>query len=193
MEWRARGLGPLPVAVNLSPRQLYDDHIVVDISEALAKTGMEPEWLELEITESMVMQNIGDAIMVLRAIKEIGVKLAIDDFGAGYTSLSLVRQLPLDTIKIDRSFVNDLLTDANDRAIAEAVISLGQALKLRVVAEGVETQAQENFLRERGCDEIQGYLFSRPLEAEALLSFAADHDRARLRLLAEPAAAKMRA
>jgi diguanylate cyclase (GGDEF)-like protein len=180
MAWRARGLDPISVAVNLSPRQLYDDHIIADISEALAKAGMEPEWLELEITENMVMQDASDALMVLRAIKDTGVKLAIDDFGAGHTSFALIRQIPLDKIKIDRSFVNDILTDPNDRAIAEAIISLGQALKLRVVAEGVETEAQEAFLREHGCDEIQGYLFSRPLEADALLSFVSDHNLGRL-------------
>ncbi len=180
MKWRARGMEPIVVAVNLSPRQLYDDHIISDISAALEKTGMEPHWLELEITENMVMQDAGDALMVLRAIKETGVRLAIDDFGAGKTSFALIRQIPLDTIKIDRSFVNDILTDPNDRAIAEAIISLGQALKLRVVAEGVETEAQEAFLRAHGCDEIQGYLFSRPLEPDMLLAFAADYNLGRL-------------
>ncbi len=183
MTWRAAGLPPLAVAVNLSPRQLYDDRLLGDLADALAHSGMEPEWLELEITESMVMQDAGDAIMVLRAVKEMGVRLAIDDFGTGYSSLSLVKQMPLDTIKIDRSFINDLLTDPNDRAIAEAVISLGHALKLRVVAEGVETEAQEAFLRERGCGEMQGYLFSRPLEADTLLSFAADYNLSQLRAL----------
>ncbi|QGM98776.1 putative bifunctional diguanylate cyclase/phosphodiesterase [Methylocystis parvus] len=190
MAWRAQGLGPVSVAVNLSPRQLYDDHIVSDICEALAKAGMEPDWLELEITENMVMQDAGDALMVLRAIKETGVKLAIDDFGAGHTSFALIRQIPLDKIKIDRSFVNDILTDPNDRAIAEAIISLGQALKLRVVAEGVETEAQEAFLREHGCNEIQGYLFSRPLEADALHAFVSDHNLGRLLRMRDSGAIK---
>lgn len=185
MTWREQGLEPISVAVNLSPRQLFDDHIVHDISDALTRSGMEPEWLELEITESMVMQDAGDAIMVLRAIKELGAKLAIDDFGTGYSSLSLVKRMPLDAIKIDRSFINDLLTDPNDRAIAEAVISLGQALKLRVVAEGVETEAQEAFLRERGCSEMQGFLFSRPVEADALRDFVVDYNYGRLRRLAD--------
>ncbi|WP_442753698.1 putative bifunctional diguanylate cyclase/phosphodiesterase [Methylocystis sp. JAN1] len=180
MQWRAAGLEPLRVAVNLSPRQLYDDQIIGNISEALAKAGMEPEWLELEITENMVMQDADDALATLRAIKETGVRLAIDDFGAGHTSFALVKRIPLDTIKIDRYFVNDLLTDPNDRAIAEAIISLGHALKLSVVAEGVETEAQEAFLREHGCNEIQGYLFSRPLPPDALLTFVSDYNLARL-------------
>ncbi|PPD45381.1 MAG: hypothetical protein CTY15_04735 [Methylocystis sp.] len=190
MAWRAQGLPPLSVAVNLSPRQLYNDRIVADISEALAHCGMDPEWLELEITESMVMQDAGDAIAALRAIKQKGVKLAIDDFGTGYSSLTLVKQMPLDTIKVDRSFINDLLTDPHDRAIAEAVISLGHALKLRVVAEGVETEAQEAFLNERGCDEMQGYLLSRPLEADALLSFVSDYNHRWIGLFADRLAKK---
>lgn len=179
MQWSAAGLD-LRVAVNLSPRQLYDDQIIAKISEALAKSGMAPEWLELEITENMVMQDAGDALSVLRAIKEMGVRLAIDDFGAGHTSFALVKQIPLDTIKIDRYFVNDILTDPNDRAIAEAIISLGHALRLSVVAEGVETEAQEAFLRDHGCNEIQGYLFSRPLPPEALFAFASDYNLGRL-------------
>lgn len=185
MEWRAQGLEPFSVAVNLSPRQLYDDHLLDHITGALEASGMAAEWLELEITESMVMQDAGGAMTALHAIKEMGARLAIDDFGTGYSSLSLVKQMPLDAIKIDRSFINDLLTDANDRAIAEAVISLAKALRLRVIAEGVETEAQETFLREHGCQEMQGYLFSRPLEGEALASFVADYNLRRLRRLAE--------
>lgn len=193
MAWRAKGLGPLSVAVNLSLRQLFDVQLLAHIAEALKSSGMSPEWLELEITESMVMQNAGDAMAVLRAIKNTGVRLAIDDFGTGYSSLSLVKQLPLDAIKIDCSFVNDLLTDPNDRAIVEAVISLGKALNLRVVAEGVETEAQEEFLRDRGCLEMQGYLLSQPLPADEFYGFAAEYNLERLKSLApkvRPAAKK---
>lgn len=185
MQWRAQGLEPFPVAVNLSPRQLYDEHLLDHITGALEASGMGAEWLELEITESMVMLDAEGAMTALHAIKEMGARLAIDDFGTGYSSLSLVKQMPLDAIKIDRSFINDLLTDANDRAIAEAVISLAKALKLRAIAEGVETEAQETFLREHGCHEMQGFLISRPLEGEALLSFVADYNMRRLRRLAE--------
>ena len=185
MAWRAHGMAPLSVAVNLSLRQLYDKQLLSHIEEALAASGMAPEWLELEITESMVMQDSAGAISVLRAIKDMGVRLAIDDFGTGYSSLSLVKRLPLDAIKIDRSFINDLLNDANDRAIAEAVISLGRALGLRVIAEGVETAAQETFLRERGCVEMQGYLFSPPLAADELADFVSEYNMRRLRGLAD--------
>ena len=185
MAWRARGMEPLSVAVNLSLRQLHDKQLVRHIEEALKASGMEPRLLELEITESMVMQDSTGALAALGAIKNMGVRLAIDDFGTGYSSLSLVKQMPLDAIKIDRSFINDLLNDPNDRAIAEAVISLGRALRLRVIAEGVETAAQEAFLRERGCAEMQGYLFSRPLEADELFAFVSEYNLRRLRGLSD--------
>ena len=168
MAWRRQGLPPLSMAVNLSPRQFSDENLLRDIDDALGASGMPPELLQLEITESMVMRNVGRAIELLDVIRSRGVRLAIDDFGTGYSSMSLMKKFPVDTIKIDRSFVQDLPHDAEDRAIAEAIIGMGKALGLTVVAEGVETVEQAAFLRDHGCDEMQGYLFSKPVPAESL-------------------------
>ncbi len=153
------------MAVNLSPRQFLDDNLLTDIDEALASTGMPAHLLQLEITESMVMQNVERAIKLLDEIQSRGVRLAIDDFGTGYSSMSLMKQFPIDTIKIDRSFVRDLENSTQDRAIAKAIINMGKALGLTVVAEGVETTEQDAFLRGHACDELQGYLFSKPVPA----------------------------
>ncbi|MGO4869775.1 MAG: EAL domain-containing protein [Roseiarcus sp.] len=168
MAWRRQGLPPLSMAVNLSPRQFSDENLLRDIDDALGASGMPPERLQIEITESMVMHNVGRAIELLDVIRSRGVRLAIDDFGTGYSSMSLMKKFPVDTIKIDRSFVQDLPHDAEDRAIAEAIIGMGKALGLTVVAEGVETVEQAAFLRDHGCDEMQGYLFSKPVPAESL-------------------------
>ena len=151
------------MAVNLSPRQFIDETLLQDIDDALAASGMPPALLQLEITESMVMRNVARAIKVLEIIRSRGMRLAIDDFGTGYSSMSLMKQFPVDTIKIDRSFVRDLPDDAEDRAIAQAIISMGKALGMTIVAEGVETIEQADFLRAHGCDEMQGFLFSRPV------------------------------
>jgi EAL domain-containing protein (putative c-di-GMP-specific phosphodiesterase class I) len=129
---------------------------------------MSPVLLQLEVTESMVMRNVSRAIKVLDAVRNRGIRLAIDDFGTGYSSMSLMKQFPIDTIKIDRSFVRDLPKDSEDQAIAQAIISMGKALGMTVVAEGVESAEQEMFLRSHGCDEMQGFLFSKPLPAEQL-------------------------
>jgi EAL domain-containing protein (putative c-di-GMP-specific phosphodiesterase class I) len=168
MAWQRRGLRPVSMAVNLSPRQFADDNLLQDIDEALAASGMSPVLLQLEVTESMMMRNVPRAIKVLDAIQSRGIRLAIDDFGTGYSSMSLMKQLPIDTIKIDRSFIRDLPDDSEDRAIAQAIISMGKALGMTVVAEGVETPEQEAFLRSHGCDEMQGFLFSKPLADEQL-------------------------
>jgi diguanylate cyclase (GGDEF)-like protein len=168
MAWQRRGLRPVSMAVNLSPRQFVDEYLLQDIDEALAASGMSPVLLQLEVTESMVMRNVPRAINVLNAIQSRGIRLAIDDFGTGYSSMSLMKQFPIDTIKIDRSFVRDLPDDSEDCAIAQAIISMGKALGMTVVAEGVETVEQEIFLRDHACDEMQGYLFSRPVPSEQL-------------------------
>ena len=168
MAWQRRGLRPVSMAVNLSPRQFADDHLLRDIDEALAASGMSPVLLQLEVTESMVMRNVSRAIKVLDAIQSRGIRLAIDDFGTGYSSMSLMKQFPIDTIKIDRSFVRDLPNDSEDQAIAQAIISMGKALRMTVVAEGVETAEQEAFLRDHACDEMQGYLFSRPVTPQQM-------------------------
>jgi diguanylate cyclase (GGDEF)-like protein len=163
MAWQRCGLRPVSMAVNLSPRQFVDENLLNDIDEALAASGMSPVLLQLEVTESMVMRNVSRAIKILDAIQSRGIRLAIDDFGTGYSSMSLMKQFPIDTIKIDRSFVRDLPDDSEDQAIAQAIISMGKALGMTVVAEGVETTEQETFLRDHACDEMQGYLFSKPV------------------------------
>ncbi len=168
MAWQRRGLRPVTMAVNLSPRQFADGHLLRDVDEALAASGMSPVLLQLEVTESMVMRNVSRAIKILDAIQSRGIRLAIDDFGTGYSSMSLMKQFPIDTIKIDRSFIRDLPVDSEDQAIAQAIISMGKALGMTVVAEGVETIEQQAFLRSHACDEMQGFLFSRPLPSREL-------------------------
>jgi EAL domain-containing protein (putative c-di-GMP-specific phosphodiesterase class I) len=154
------------MAVNLSARQFADDDLLEDISAALKDSAMKPELLELELTESMVMQNAERAGEVLAAIKRLGVRLAIDDFGVGYSSLTHLKRFPIDTLKVDRSFIRDIPQDADDKAITEAIIAMGRSLKLTVVAEGVETLEQETFLHDHGCDETQGFFFSKPVAAD---------------------------
>jgi diguanylate cyclase (GGDEF)-like protein/PAS domain S-box-containing protein len=161
--WQRVGLPPLLMAVNLSARQLADDQLLEDIAAALQSSGMKPELLELELTESMVMQDTERAGKMLAAIKKLGVRLAIDDFGVGYSSLTHLKRFPIDTLKVDRSFIRDLPQDPEDRAITEAIIAMGRSLHLTVVAEGVETLEQQTFLREHDCDQTQGFFFSRPI------------------------------
>jgi diguanylate cyclase (GGDEF)-like protein len=168
MAWQRQGLRAVSMAVNLSPRQFVDENLLHDIDGALVASGMPPEFLQLEVTESMVMQNVPRAIKLLDAIQSRGIRLAIDDFGTGYSSMSLMKQFPIDTIKIDRSFVRDLPNDSEDKAIAQAIISMGKALGMTVVAEGVETTEQETFLRNHACDEMQGFLFSKPVPPEQM-------------------------
>ena len=163
MAWQRRGLRAVTMAVNLSPRQFGDPNLLDDIDAALEASGMSAVLLQLEVTESMVMRNVTRAVRVLDAIQNRGIRLAIDDFGTGYSSMSLMKQFPIDTIKIDRSFVRDLPNDSEDVAIAQAIISMGKALGMTIVAEGVETSEQQEFLRAHACDEMQGFLFSRPL------------------------------
>jgi len=132
------------------------------------ETGLDPEWLELEITESAIMKNAEHNITILRKLKDMGIALAIDDFGTGYSSLSYLKHFPLTRLKIDRSFVRDITVNPDDAAIAEIIIAMAQTLKLSVIAEGVETRAQMEFLSFHNCVEMQGYLFSRPVSAEQL-------------------------
>ena len=166
--WQRQGFPPIYMAVNISPRQFQHDQLLQDIDETLAVTGMRPELLELEVTESMVMQNVDRAAVLLSSIKERGVRLAMDDFGTGYSSMSLIKRFPIDTLKIDRSFVRELPENNDDKAIADAIIGLGKALGVTIVAEGVETGGQQTFLRDHACDEMQGYLFSRPMPADKI-------------------------
>jgi diguanylate cyclase (GGDEF)-like protein/PAS domain S-box-containing protein len=164
--WQREGLPPINMAVNLSVRQFADEHLLDDIATILRETGMTPGLLELEITEGMLIHNIDRAIKLLTAIKQMGVRLAIDDFGTGYSSLGQLKNFPIDTLKVDRSFIRDLATDTEDRAITSAIIAMGKTLSLTVVAEGVETIEQQTFLRGQACDEMQGYYFSKPVVAD---------------------------
>jgi diguanylate cyclase (GGDEF)-like protein/PAS domain S-box-containing protein len=171
MAWQRRGLRPIVMSVNLSPRQFKDPMLLDDIAEVLQRTGMAPELLELEITESMIMHNVDQAARKAAAIKALGVRLAIDDFGTGYSSLSQLKRFPIDTLKVDRSFIRDVEISEDDRVITQAIISLAKALDVSVVAEGVETEAQHTFLRDLACDEMQGYYFSKPCHPDAFAEF----------------------
>jgi len=165
--WQLAGFGDLRVAVNLSPRQFTQKALGQSIADVLRETGLEPRFLELELTESMVMNDVESAVTILRTLKDLGVHIAIDDFGTGYSSLSYLRRFPIDVLKIDQSFENELTVDADSAAIVVAVISLAHSLRLHVIADGVETADQLAYLRAQGCDEVQGYFFSRPVEARA--------------------------
>jgi diguanylate cyclase (GGDEF)-like protein/PAS domain S-box-containing protein len=163
--WRDAGWNQLRVAVNLSVRQFVQKDLVSSIAAVLQETGLPADCLELELTESLVMTDVEHAIDVLRELKELGVHLSIDDFGTGYSSLSYLKRFPIDVLKIDQSFVRDITVDADDAAITVSIISLAHSLKLHVIAEGVETEAQLTYLRLHGCDAMQGYLFSKPVPA----------------------------
>ena len=160
--WQQAGLAPIVVSVNVSARQFKERDWVSRVMDGLSVSGLEAKYLELELTESLIMQDVAQAIATMKQLQGLGVQLSIDDFGTGYSSLSALKSFPVARLKIDKSFVRDLPHDENDRAVATAVISLGQKLNLRVIAEGVETDAQLAFLRDNNCDEMQGYLFSRP-------------------------------
>lgn len=166
-QWQENGYADLNLAVNLSPRQLKDDGIVDVILRALHATGLDPRSIELEITESALIHNEERAAVVLERLRAAGIRISLDDFGTGYSSLSYLKRFRVNSIKIDQSFVRGIGSDREDEAIIAAILSMAHNLDLRVVAEGVETQAQLDFLRARGCDEVQGYLLSRPLSAEA--------------------------
>lgn len=163
--WQLAGHKPISVAVNLSARQFRQPGLVEKVADILKETELDPTCLELELTESLVMQDVEKTIATLSRLKVMGVKLSIDDFGTGYSSLSYLKRFPIDTLKIDQSFVRDITTDPDDAAIARSIISMAHDMQLRVIAEGVETEAQKSFLSLRRCDEIQGYLFSKPVPA----------------------------
>ncbi|HNQ64763.1 MAG TPA: PAS domain S-box protein [Smithella sp.] len=180
MAWQKQNLPPICMAVNLSLRQLSDENLLNDIRMALNESGMPPQLLELEITESMVMHNPAKLIQLLTKIKDMGVRLAIDDFGTGYSSLAQIKHYPIDTLKVDRSFIRNLPKDSEDKAITEAIITMGKTLSLTVVAEGVETLEQENYLREHVCDEMQGFYFSKPVKADDFAELLRNHTGAHL-------------
>ena len=169
--WIDKGLKPIRIAVNVSARQLRRRDFCETVAGVLAETDLPPELLEIEITESSVMENPEEAIEILQRLGRMGISLAIDDFGTGYSSLAYLKLFPIDHLKIDRSFVADIETDLNDRAIAFGTIALAHSLGLNVIAEGVETEDQLELLRANGCDEVQGYLFSKPLNGAAAFAF----------------------
>jgi len=165
--WRAQGLETVPVAVNLATTHLRQSSLPGRVARALRRHGVSPDTLEIEVTESILLADPELSTRIARELSDMGVQLSIDDFGTGYSSLSYLKRLPIATLKIDRSFVRDLGVDADDEAIVGAIVALGHSLKLKVVAEGVESEAQLAFLRSLRCDEYQGYYMSRPVEAEA--------------------------
>lgn len=164
--WQQAGLPAIPVAINVSAVELKQADYLQQVSKVLMQSGLEAQYLELEVTERVAIDGDDEGIRDLLALKEMGVRLSIDDFGTGYSSLSYLKRLPVDSVKIDKSFVRDIQSDANDAAIVTAIIKMSHSLGFSVIAEGVETSAQLHFLKETECDEIQGYFISRPISAE---------------------------
>ena len=173
-EWHDRGAGPMRIGVNLSARQFQQHDLVDMVRSALDESNLGPSSLDLEITETTAMQNAEVTVETLHALRALGVGISIDDFGMGYSSLNYLKRFPLNAVKIDRAFVNDMTTSNGDAAIVSAVIGMARSLRLRVVAEGVETAEQFAFLRSRECDEAQGYYFSRPVPAEEMTRLLLD-------------------
>jgi len=167
-KWQDEGLCATPVAVNVSAVQFRQPGFREVVSRVLSETGLACQYLELEVTESLLLSNADMTSSVLRELKGMGLKLAIDDFGTGYSSLSYLKQFPFSKLKIDRSFIRDVAVNSDDAAITTAIISMAKSLSLKVIAEGVENEAQMSFLRKLGCEEIQGYYFSKPLTAEEI-------------------------
>jgi len=159
-------LAPLSLAVNVSARQFLAANFVGQVLHALEQTGANPQRLKLELTESLFVSNVDEVIAKMTTLRARGVSFSLDDFGTGYSSLSYLKRLPLDQLKIDQSFVRDLLTDANDVAIARTIVGLAESLNLTVIAEGVETEGQRQILAQQGCFAYQGYLFSEPLPVD---------------------------
>jgi diguanylate cyclase (GGDEF)-like protein len=166
--WQGRELPKLSVAVNLSARQFADTMLLAKLTRIIHASGLDPSLLELEITESVVMSNAEGAVSVLEKLKSIGVQIAIDDFGTGYSSLAYLKRFPIDILKVDRSFIRDIPADSGDMKITRAIIAMAHSLRLKVVAEGVETAAQLQFLRSQCCDAVQGYFLYRPLREDEL-------------------------
>ena len=174
--WLASGLPMKRVSVNVSPRQFESGALPDQVRAALLRHAVDPRCLELEVTESVLSGDVTQVTRQLAGLRALGVTVAMDDFGTGYSSMALLRSLPIDVMKIDRTFVRDLETDPNAVAIARAIVALGRSLSLRLVAEGIETPGQAGLLREMACDEFQGYLFGKPMPApefEALFAAAA--------------------
>ena len=168
--WHDMGFFPMSISVNVSAVQLGQPQLLNHVANVLSKTGLAPACLELEITESVLMQDAEVSISMLRALKDMGIKISVDDFGTGYSSLSYLKRFPIDILKIDKSFIRDIAMDTDNSAIVTAIAALARSLKLSVLAEGVESKEQLGFLRREQCDRVQGFFFSRPVDPEALLS-----------------------
>jgi diguanylate cyclase (GGDEF)-like protein/PAS domain S-box-containing protein len=166
--WQDAGLPPICVSVNLSSYQFRQKNLTEAVARIISETRLDPQYLDIELTEGTIMQNADETIRTLNELKEMGIRLSIDDFGTGYSSLSYLKRFPLDTLKIDRSFIMDITNDPDDEALTRAIIAMSNSLKIKVIAEGVETEEQLDFLKTNGCDEFQGYLFSRPVPASEL-------------------------
>jgi diguanylate cyclase (GGDEF)-like protein len=166
VEWRNQGLPPLSIAVNMTPRQFHDESLLADVTSILAETGMDPQLLEIEITESLLIHDVENTLRILKELKTQGIRIAVDDFGTGYSSLAMLQKFPLDTIKIDRSFMRDIVGTPQDTGLADALIAMGKSLSLTVVAQGVETREQAEHLRLHECNELQGFYFKRPLPVD---------------------------
>jgi EAL domain-containing protein (putative c-di-GMP-specific phosphodiesterase class I) len=167
----------MTMSVNLSALQFRRAGLIETVAKVLRMSGLPPHLLELELTESILLQDVEKNLDTVRQLKALGVRLSIDDFGTGYSSLSYLKRFAVDRLKIDRSFVRDISTDPDDAAIVRAVIQLARSLRLGIIAEGVETQEQLAFLQEEGCREVQGFLFSRPLAPEGLEDFLLERKR----------------
>jgi len=179
-EWRRQGLAPLPVAVNISSGHFQRGNLAAPVQESLARNGVAAQLLEVELTETVLMRDLDVALPLLDELKRLGVSISIDDFGTGYSSLAYLRRLPIDTIKIDRSFVMELEVNSDSATIVAAIIAMANALKLRTIAEGVETRAQMLALSGYGCTLMQGFLFSRPLPPEEFARLVANADSLRM-------------
>ncbi|APG27768.1 hypothetical protein A7E78_07920 [Syntrophotalea acetylenivorans] len=179
-QWQDAGVEPFRVAINLSPRQLFNPNFEVMVYRMLRESKLDPCWLEMEVTENILMLDIREATEKLNQLRNMGVKISVDDFGTGYSSLSYLKKLPIDSLKIDRSFVQDLERCPDSTAIVQAIISMAKQLKLSVIAEGVETEEQATFLAGNGCTDLQGYFFNRPLSAKAFTAYlmsSAEHQQ----------------
>lgn len=174
VRWLEAGIPPFVMAVNCSAIQLMRTDMATVIKSVLKSTGLNPNYLEIELTESLLMQNVEEGIVILQALKDLGLHVSIDDFGTGFSSLSYLKRLPADKLKIDQSFIRDLTTDPGDAAIVTSIITLAHNLELTVIAEGVENSEQLGFLRAKRCDEVQGYLISRPMPADAFAQWMQD-------------------
>ena len=169
VQWHNEGITGLRVAVNLSGYQLQHKSLLTSVRNILAETGISPDNLEFEITESVIMQNPDYAVSILSAITDLGIHISIDDFGTGYSSLAHLKRFSVNTLKIDKSFVRDVSLNSADAAIATAIIAMGNSLNLNIIAEGVETQEQYDFFKENNCGQVQGFLFSRPLPSDEFI------------------------